>query len=92
MEINGLGHVDGAHAIRPSQRTESIESTRQADSVVRADEIDISPEAEMLSQVDQIPDIRTDRVDEIRLQIAEGTYETEAKMDIAVGRLLDEIG
>ena len=92
MEINGLGHVDSAHAIRPSQRTESVESTRQTESVVRADEVDISPEAEMLGQVDQIPDIRTERVEEIRLQIAEGTYETDAKMDIAVGRLLDEIG
>ena len=92
MEINGLGHIDNAHAIRPTQRTEAIESTRQADSVMRADEVDISPEAEMLVQVDQIPDIRTERVDEIRMQIAEGTYETDAKLDIAVGRLLDEIG
>jgi hypothetical protein len=33
-----------------------------------------------------------DRVNEIRAQIAAGTYETDEKLDIAVGRLLDEIG
>jgi negative regulator of flagellin synthesis FlgM len=39
-----------------------------------------------------LPEIRQDRVDQIRAQIADGTYESEEKLEIAVGRLLDEIG
>ena len=92
MEINGLGHIDNAHAIRPTQRTEAIESTRQADSVMRADEVDISPEADFVAQIHELPDVRADRVAEIRPQIEAGAYETDDKLDVAIGRLLDEIG
>jgi negative regulator of flagellin synthesis FlgM len=45
-----------------------------------------------VEQARDIPDIRQDRVNEIRQQIASGTYETEAKLNAAVERLLDEIG
>jgi hypothetical protein len=31
-------------------------------------------------------------VAEIRAQLASGIYETDAKLDVAIGRLLDEIG
>ncbi|MDP6556758.1 MAG: flagellar biosynthesis anti-sigma factor FlgM [Pirellulaceae bacterium] len=39
-----------------------------------------------------MPDVRTDRVAELRAQIASGAYETDAKLDVALDRLLDEIG
>jgi negative regulator of flagellin synthesis FlgM len=56
-----------------------------------ADQLDISREADMVSRIRDIPDIRADRVAEIRAAIEAGTYETSDKLDIAVGRLLDEI-
>jgi negative regulator of flagellin synthesis FlgM len=56
------------------------------------DEVHISDEARLVEQVKQAPDIRQDRVDAIRAQIAAGTYETPEKLDIALDRLLDEIG
>jgi len=46
----------------------------------------------LTEQTHEIPDIRQDRVDSIRAQIAKGTYETDAKLDVAIERLLDEIG
>jgi negative regulator of flagellin synthesis FlgM len=42
--------------------------------------------------VAQAPDIRQERVQAIRAQIASGTYETSGKLDVAVTRLLDDIG
>jgi negative regulator of flagellin synthesis FlgM len=48
--------------------------------------------AEMVGRVQVVPDLRTDRIAQIRAEIAAGTYETEAKLEVAVGRLLDEIG
>ncbi|HIQ20562.1 MAG TPA: flagellar biosynthesis anti-sigma factor FlgM, partial [Planctomycetes bacterium] len=39
-----------------------------------------------------VPEIRQERVARIRAEIAAGTYETEEKLEIAIGRLLDEIG
>ena len=56
------------------------------------DEVSISDTARMVEQVKQAPDIRQDRVQSIRAQIAAGTYETTGKLDVAVSRLLDEIG
>ncbi len=60
------------------------------------DELQISSAAQeaaqLVDQVKQMPDIRQDRVDAIRAQIAAGTYETDEKIQIAVERLLDEIG
>ena len=56
------------------------------------DQLDISSEADLASRVRELPSIRSDRVAEIREQIASGAYETEEKLDVALERLLDEIG
>ena len=39
----------------------------------------------------QLPEIRTDRVNQLRAEIAGGAYECSAKLDTAIERLLDEI-
>jgi len=70
---------------------QAAEATQQADSWLGVDQLDISPEAELVSRVRDLPDVRTDRVAELRAQIATGVYESEAKLDVALGRLLDEL-
>jgi negative regulator of flagellin synthesis FlgM len=57
-----------------------------------ADEVNISDSARFVEQVQQMPEMREDRVEAVRLKIAEGTYETNDKLNIALDRLLDEIG
>ena len=96
MHIYGPTHLHGPqtinapHANRPSKP----EAAKPAAPI--GDELQISPAAEeaahLVEQVKQIPDIRQDRVDAIRAQIAAGTYETDEKIQTAVERLLDEIG
>ena len=51
------------------------------------DQLDISAEAQMLSQTG---DIRSERVADLRAQMATGQYETPEKIDAAVERMLDE--
>ena len=92
MEINGAGRIDSSEAIRGPQQARAIEPQQSTESVHEMDQIDISPAAELVSQVADLPDIRADRVAEIRAQIDSGVYETEEKLDIAMGRLLDELG
>lgn len=53
--------------------------------------MDISPQAELLSRIRDIPEIRVDRVMQLREAIQSGKYETPEKLDIALDRLLDEI-
>jgi negative regulator of flagellin synthesis FlgM len=53
--------------------------------------LDISREADIASRLRDIPDIRADRVAELRAAIEAGTYETPDKLETAVSRLLNEI-
>lgn len=93
MEINGLGHIDGPQPIRAPHRAESAESIEptNTESISFEDRIEFSTEAEMLSRIDDLPEIRTDRVADIRAQIEAGVYETDEKLEVSIGRLLDEI-
>jgi negative regulator of flagellin synthesis FlgM len=56
------------------------------------DEVQISDAGRLVDQVRDLPEIRQDRVDQIRNEIAKGVYETPEKLQIALERLLDEIG
>jgi negative regulator of flagellin synthesis FlgM len=94
MQINGPGPIGGAEPldpIQPAQPTEQTSQTNGIGGVGGSDEVTISEEAQLLARVNDIPDVRQDVVDQIRTEIANGTYETEDKLDTAITRLLDEI-
>ena len=92
MQIQGPSHLHGAQPINAPHRAAQTESTGRTSSTTEVDQLDISHEADLVSRVNGLPDIRTDRVAELRAQIASGAYETDAKLDVALDRLLDEIG
>jgi anti-sigma28 factor (negative regulator of flagellin synthesis) len=54
--------------------------------------VDISPAAEAAAQARESGEVRLGLVNQIRAQIADGTYETPDKLDTALDRLLDQIG
>ncbi len=41
---------------------------------------------------DEHPDIRVDKVLEIRRQLGEGTYSIEDRLDVVVDRILEDLG
>ena len=93
MQINGPAHVNGPQQITAPHRAQNSQPTQASQSeLTGVDQLDISHEAELISQIQDIPDIRQDRVDSIRAAIESGTYETADKLDMAVDRLLDEMG
>lgn len=92
MKIHGIGPVHGPHSIQGPQRPQIARPPQQSRATAGVDQVDISPKAQILSQVRDIPEIRTERVAEIRAAIESGVYETDEKLDIALDRLLDEIG
>jgi negative regulator of flagellin synthesis FlgM len=53
------------------------------------DQVDISDIAQSLSALDTADGIRVDKVTAIREAIANGTYETDDKLDAAAARLLE---
>lgn len=91
MQIHGPSQLHGAQSIQGPQRVRQTAAAQTNEPLHGADQVDISAEADMVSRVHELPDVRTDRVAEIRQQIAAGTYDTDAKFDVAIGRLLDEL-
>ena len=92
MQIYGPAQVHGPQAISAPHVTRAANSTSNVESPRIQDEVNISDTARLVEQAKAAPDIRQDKVQSLRAQIASGTYETPDKLDGAVSRLLDEIG
>ena len=85
-QLHGLQSITTPHGVRPAQ------SIARPEAPQIADEVDISDAARLVDQVHEMPEMREDRVEAVRQQIADGTYETPGRLNAAIERLLDEIG
>jgi len=92
MHVYGPAHLHGPQAVGAPHVSRASQPANGSESPTIRDEVQISDAARLIEQVHQLPDIRQDRVDAIRAQIASGTYETSGRLDAALDRLLDEIG
>ena len=84
--------TSNSHDPTPSELPAPAQGAAPAESTSIHDEVNISDAARWIEQARQTPDVRQDRVQSLRAQIAAGTYETPDKLDVTVNRLLDEIG
>jgi negative regulator of flagellin synthesis FlgM len=92
MQIHGPSQVHGPHSVEAphfTQRTPASQATSAGSAV---DRVDISPAADAASRATETGGVRQDLINLIRNQIASGTYDTPEKMDIAMERLLDQMG
>jgi negative regulator of flagellin synthesis FlgM len=92
MQIYGPTQLHGAQPISaPHTARLNQTSATAASGAPIQDELNLSDAAQLIQKVHELPDIRQDRVNQIRAQIAAGTYETDEKLSLALGRLMDEI-
>ena len=93
MQVNGITQLHGSQSINAPHfnRTTGPATPASPSLINTTDELQLSPAAQMASKLSEIPDIRWDRVNAIKTAIANGTYMTDDKMNVAVDRLLDEI-
>jgi negative regulator of flagellin synthesis FlgM len=89
MQIYGPSNVHGPQQLQGPHWQRPVARTAESAPV---DQVDISPAAEAAIQASETGDVRTDLVARVRNEIAAGTYETPAKLDAALERLLDELG
>ena len=92
MHIYGPSHLHGAQPVGSPHNSRISKPSAPNPAGQIQDELDISDAARLMEQAKGVPEIRQDVVDRIRGQIADGTYETQDKLDIALDRFLDEIG
>ena len=92
MHVYGPAHLHGAQPIGPPHSSRVSKPSQADRSGPIQDELEISDAGRLVDRIREMPEVRQDRIDQIRAKIAEGTYETDEKLEIALGRLLDEIG
>ncbi len=88
MQIRPTSQLNQTQSIsfRETRSAAAVQAPAQAP----VDQVDISFEAQMLARTSG-ESIRADRVATIKAQIASGVYESPAKLEAAVSRLLDEM-
>ncbi len=91
MEVHGAGGMQGPQPIYPRLAAFGIEAGQTVNAGSPRDQVEISPLGQMLDGISRLPEIRHEKVEEIRRQIAGGIYETPAKLELALDRLMDEL-
>lgn len=90
MQIYGPAQLHGPQPINsPHLRNQPVESASSAASA--HDVVQISDAGRLMDMANSLPAVRQDRVDAIRAQIANGSYETADKLNVALDRMLDEL-
>lgn len=99
MHVYGPTHLHGPQSITAPHHGRGLRETPAAGRSTPGDELNISDAgskaaeaARLVGQARHVPEVRQERIDQIRNQIAAGSYETQQKLDVAVERLLDELG
>ena len=90
MQIHGPTHLHGAQPLNAPHRVAASRAPVETSYAAPMDTVEFSSEASLIGQVHNLPEIRADRVSQLRAEIAAGIYETEDKLDAALDRLLDE--
>jgi len=89
MQIRPTSNVQNTQAVNLQPKTASTNSVSNNGTALPVDQLDISPQAQMMGTMAAGGEVRTDRVAELRAQIANGSYDSAEKLDAAVGRMLD---
>lgn len=90
MDISGTGPVGGPSGIQGPRGPRPLPPMPPVPTG-GTDRVEISGIARSLASLRTVPEVRTEKVSEIRRQIEAGNYENEEKIRVAVERFLEEI-
>jgi len=85
---------EGIARVRAPGRTEHTEPGRAAHAKTARgeDQVEVSPLAQYLRRLQELPSMRVDVIERVRADIDKGVYETPEKVDAAIDRLIEEEG
>ena len=92
MDVRGIGSVPGATPIRPAGQPSAAPSAGVAKPQFPRDELQLSAAGKMLDQLSQNPDIRQERLAQIKAAIENGTYDTDEKLEAALSKMFNTMG
>jgi negative regulator of flagellin synthesis FlgM len=88
--VNGVGSGSPVNRLNALKALGKSTPTDAPVSSSRADRVEISNMSEILSKL-KTNDVRMDKIESIRQQIAEGKYDTTEKFNAAMEKLLDDV-
>ena len=91
--INGVGANTPLQRVSvPQQPVSKAIPTDAPKQLPLTDKVQLSQVSQLMATLKAGGDIRADKVAAIRAQLVAGTYETEAKLNHAIDRLIDDLG
>jgi negative regulator of flagellin synthesis FlgM len=89
QEIHGVQSSVASKAVEAVGETAAGQA--KAYQPVIANAVELSEVGKLAANVDGIPDVRMDLVEQTRAEIAAGTYETPERIELAVTKLMEEL-
>lgn len=86
IEAGGVGRITPNDPAPKRGETTRPTGARRGD-----DRVEVSDAARFLARMNAMPEIRTELVDRVRNEIANGTYDTQEKFDLAVDTMINEL-
>jgi negative regulator of flagellin synthesis FlgM len=88
--IQGVGNQSPVQKIISNPIQKEIPAGQVSPAPRGPDKLELSGVSHLLKTL-KTNDVRAEKVEQIRAQIAAGTYETEEKLDAAADKLLDDL-
>ena len=85
----GQGAVGPINRTVPTSAYQATENLRRQSEPL-GDRVELSQHAVLLDRLRSLPGVREELVQAARQAIADGTYDTDAKLDVAIQRMLDD--
>ena len=92
MDVNGIGSVSRPNALGAARPVTGVETPPSADALAPQDEVQISSAARQMDELSRTSGVRQERIEQIRQEIADGSYDTPEKLDAALDKFLDKYG
>lgn len=92
MQVDGPGSVSGSRPISQAKPALAAAEPKAAEPTSPRDEVEISEASRMFDQLNQSPEVRAERLAQIKAEIDAGTYETQEKLEAALLKLMGEAG
>lgn len=86
IDASAMGRIPA-----PDLKAEAVETRRPARARRGDDRVEVSDAARFLAKLNAMPEVRGELVDRVRAEIANGTYDTPEKFDLALDAMIDEV-